>query len=134
MRRASAIVALALALVPFAARAGGADVIAATAEPAGDGTYRVSATVRHADEGWDHYANAFEVLMPDGTLLGTRTLHHPHVDEQPFTRSLGGVRVPEGTSEVVVRAVDSVHGHGGSEVTVALPDREPSDREPTDRQ
>ena len=42
-------------------------------------------TVQHADTGWDHYADAWEVLAPDGTVLGTRTLLHPHTDEQPFT-------------------------------------------------
>ena len=89
----------------------------------GDGTYRVSATVRHDDEGWDHYADAFDVLAPDGTVLGTRVLAHPHVNEQPFTRSLGGVEVPAGVTEIRLRAKDSVHGHGGSEVTVPLRDR-----------
>jgi hypothetical protein len=50
----------------------------------GSGVYRFSVTVRHADEGWDHYADRWEVLTSDGTLLATRTLYHPHVNEQPF--------------------------------------------------
>jgi hypothetical protein len=49
-----------------------------------------------------------------------RTLHHPHVEEQPFTRSLSGVRVPAGVDQVSVRARDSVHGYGGETVTVNL--------------
>ena len=109
-----------LAALAFPAHAGEADVLDATAEPLGDGRFRVSATVRHADEGWDHYANAFEVLAPDGTPLETRTLHHPHVEKQPFTRSVT-VTVPDGVTALIVRAVDSVHERGGAETTIELP-------------
>ncbi len=78
-------------------------------------------TVRHADTGWDHYADKWEVLAPDGSVLGTRVLYHPHVDEQPFTRSLSGVRVPPHVDAVTVRAFDSQHGSGGTSVRVQLP-------------
>ncbi len=108
---------------PIVALAGEADVLAVDVRPEGDGRYTFSATVQHADTGWDHYADAFEVLGPDGQSLGVRTLHHPHVNEQPFTRSLSGVEVPDGVTEVTVRAHDSVDGYGGATVTVKLPDR-----------
>lgn len=98
-------------------------VIAADASPNGDGSYTVSATIRHGDTGWDHYVDNFEVLSPDGTLLERRVLYHPHVDEQPFTRSVGGVKVPSGIKKVIVRAHDKVHGYGEVTVTVTLPDR-----------
>lgn len=101
--------------------AGEADVVAVTVSAQGDGTYRFDVTVRHADEGWDHYADGWEVLAPDGTPLGYRKLLHPHVDEQPFTRSLSGVEIPDGINEVVVRAHDSIHEWGGVEMTVAVP-------------
>ena len=81
----------------------------------------LAVTVRHADEGWDHYANRWEVLGPDGTVLATRILRHPHVKEQPFTRALPGVRIPAGVTAVTIRAHDSVHAHGGAEVTVEVP-------------
>ncbi len=112
--------AVALIVVTAAAMAGEADVVAAEAVAAPDGTWRFSVTVRHGDEGWDHYADAWEVLAPDGTVLATRVLHHPHVDEQPFTRSLGGVAIPADIDQVTVRARDSVHGHGGATVTISL--------------
>ena len=110
-----------LCLLPAAAPAGEADVVDARAEKAGNGTYRFSVTVRHADEGWDHYADAWDVLAPDGTVLGTRTLLHPHETEQPFTRSLSGVRIPAGVTEVRIRARDSVHEYGGREIVVTVP-------------
>lgn len=87
----------------------------------GDGGWRFDVTVSHYDEGWAHYADGWEVIGPDGTRLGFRELLHPHVAEQPFTRSLPGVRVPEGLTEVQVRAHDSVHGWGPP-VRVALPE------------
>lgn len=108
-------------LLPAAALAGEADVVEATLTKTGDGVYRLDATVRHADTGWDHYADAFEALTPDGESLGVRTLYHPHVDEQPFTRSLTGLEIPEGIDVIVVRAHDSVDGHGGAEVRVEVP-------------
>ena len=84
--------------------------------------YRFDVTLSHADEGWDHYANQWQVLTADGVLLGTRTLAHPHVDEQPFTRSLSGVKVPKnlGITQVLVRPRDSVHGEGAA-FSVELP-------------
>jgi hypothetical protein len=114
------IVAL-LCLTPIAAGAGEADVLEVTAMPSGDGTWRFDVSVRHADAGWDHYANAWEVLAPDGAVLGTRTLLHPHAEEQPFTRSLTGVRIPDDVAAVTIRAHDSVHGYGGKALTVAVP-------------
>lgn len=124
---ALAAMVLLIALAPVPADAGKADVIAADVAletRMGDKAfYRFSVTVRHDDEGWDHYADAFEVVGPDGVVLGTRVLVHPHENEQPFTRSLGAVGVPEGVSEVTIRARDSVHGLGGKTLTVTLPDR-----------
>lgn len=84
------------------------------------GSYNFSVTVRHADEGWEHFANRWEVVGQDGTIYGTRVLAHPHVNEQPFTRS-GTINIPAGVSTVIVRANDSVHGLGGKEVVVPLP-------------
>jgi len=83
--------------------------------------YTFHVTVKHADTGWDHYANKWEIVAPDKTILGTRTLLHPHVNEQPFTRSLSGVKVPAEIKTVVVQAHDSVHGYGGKTMHIALP-------------
>ena len=103
------------------AGAGEADVIEVEVRRIGGDTYNFDVTVGHADEGWEHFANKWEVTAPDGTVMGTRILAHPHVEEQPFTRSLSGVKLPENITEVTVRAHDLVHGYGGKTVTVALP-------------
>lgn len=122
--RRHALVLVLATTASFSARAapgGEADVVAAQLERSGDATFRLDVTVRHADEGWDHYADNFDVVAPDGRVLGTRTLLHPHVDEQPFTRSLTGLEIPDGIDEVVVRAHDSVHGNGGADLRVRVP-------------
>jgi hypothetical protein len=95
-------------------------VVAVEATPEATGTWRFSVTVRHTDTGWDHYADKWQVIGPDGTVLGERVLLHPHVDEQPFTRSLGGVAIPSDAADVTVRAHDTVDGWGPPTV-VTLP-------------
>jgi len=99
---------------------GEADVVRVKAQPGGDGTWSFSVTVRHDDDGWEHYADRWEVLGPEGKVIGTRVLAHPHVGEQPFTRSLSGVEIPGSVVEVLIRARDTVHGYGGKEAAVRL--------------
>lgn len=99
--------------------AGDAAIVGASATWQGS-AWRFDVTVRHADTGWSHYADAWRVVGPDGSVYGTRTLYHPHVDEQPFTRSLSGVSIPAGITSVTIEAHDSVHGWGGPSVTVNI--------------
>lgn len=75
-------------------------------------TWRFDVTLEHADTGWDHYADGWGVYLADGTELGYRVLAHPHVNEQPFTRSLGGITLPKGAKFVIIKPKDSVHGVG----------------------
>ena len=84
-------------------------------------------TVRHPDTGWEDYADGWDVVLADGSVLKrgaedpfTRLLLHPHESEQPFTRSQSGLVVPEGISQVTVRAHDLLDGFGGQEVIVDL--------------
>ena len=114
------ILVWALLSVVGTAAAGEADVVGAEARRSPDGSWRFAVTVRHADTGWQHYADRWEVRAPDGTLLGERILLHPHVDEQPFTRSLSGVAIPPGVVRVRIRAHDSLHEYGGRELVLEL--------------
>lgn|GEM_PF-363217 len=110
-----------LLLAPALTLAGKADVVDARVEKAQDGSYRFQVSVSHLDQGWDHYADRWELLGPDGQELARRTLYHPHVQEQPFTRSLAGVRIPAGIRRVTLRAHDSRHGYGGKTLTLSRP-------------
>ena len=75
-------------------------------------TWSISVTLIHPDTGWDHYADGWEVLDPDGNSLGIRVLAHPHVNEQPFTRSKGNISIPDALDHVLIRAKDNVDGWG----------------------
>ena len=115
------LVALSVAILPPTATAKDAHVVGVKAVRSSDGTWRFDVTVRSNDTGWKKYADRWEVLGPDGKVLGKRVLLHPHETEQPFTRSLSGVRIPAGIERVTVRAHDKVNGYGGKTVTVTLP-------------
>lgn len=91
---------LALLIAATPARAEEPLIENATAIRTAPETYRFDVTIRHPDTGWDHYADGWRVLDMDGNELGMRVLFHPHVDEQPFTRSLDGVKIPAGTPQV----------------------------------
>jgi len=122
MKRMRSIIILFFIFMPVAgALAGEADVVKAAVKQTGERTYRFDVTVAHADTGWEHYADKWDVVALDSTILGTRILHHPHVDEQPFTRSLSGVKIPTNIDHVVIRAHDSVHAYGGKTLRVELP-------------
>lgn len=100
--------------------AGSADVVDVEVQRTEDAVWRFDVSVRHADTGWDHYADQWRIEDLDGQVLGTRELLHPHVDEQPFTRSLGGVRIPDEVDAVRVVARDTVHGDEGRAMVVDL--------------
>lgn len=85
------------------------EIVAVTANSTGMG-WDFDVTVAHADTGWEHYADGWEIVTEDGTVLGYRKLHHPHVDEQPFTRALRHVMVPDGTRKVFLRVRCSADG------------------------
>lgn len=119
MRMLLRLLAGLFAFASAAAHAGDVEVVAVTFDKQG-GTWSVNTTLRHADSGWDHYADAWRVVTVDGRVLGTRTLYHPHVDEQPFTRSLSGIAIPGSTTVVFVEAHDKVHGWSRQRVRVDL--------------
>ena len=110
-----------LLLAPLSATADLPEIVGAKATPTGT-TWRFDVTLRHPDTGWDHYADGWEILSPDGSVLGTRPLAHPHEHEQPFTRSLSSVSVPAGLDHVLIRASCNVDGWTGAEYRLDLPD------------
>lgn len=82
--------------------------------------YTFSVTVRHNDIGWDDYVNIWRIKDMSGNVLGERVLVHPRVNEQPFTRSLSGVKIPDSVDTVLIEAHDTVTGWSGAAKTVKL--------------
>ncbi|MEM7718661.1 MAG: hypothetical protein AAF222_05615 [Pseudomonadota bacterium] len=92
---------------------------AAEARPSG-GAWTFSVTLSHGDTGWDDYADGWRVVDADGSELGMRVLYHPHVEEQPFTRSLSGVAIPDGLDTVFIEARTNANGWGAARFEVSL--------------
>jgi len=99
------------------------DILDASLEEQQDGTYDVSVTVSSPYDSQERYADAWRLLTPAGEEIAVRILTHPHANEQPFTRSLTGVEIPEGVERVVVQGRDLVNGWGGETIEVAVPGR-----------
>lgn len=98
-----------------------AQVIFVRATQNSEGRWSFDTTVRHNDQGWDDYADAWQVVDPHtGQVLAERILLHPHENEQPFTRSQRNIEIPPDITQVIVRAKDNVEGFGGREVLVDL--------------
>ncbi len=113
---------LSMLILSMSAVANEVEVVDATIESLGGDRFRINVTLLHADTGWDHYADRWDVLDEAGELLGSRTLHHPHVNEQPFTRSLT-LSIPANVKTVTIVAHDSVHKLGPDGLAVSVPDR-----------
>ena len=96
------------------------DVIAATAQLDGDGTWTFAATISSPYDTPERYADAWRVLGPDGTVFGVRELAHDHANEQPFTRSRSGIEIPDDVDTVTVEGRDQANGWGGGTVEVVL--------------
>ncbi|WP_407494051.1 hypothetical protein [Pseudooceanicola sp. MF1-13] len=116
MRHVLLILAL---LLPAAVLADAPRITGAEAAKSGMG-WKISVTLQHPDEGWDHYADAWEVRDMAGNVLGTRELMHPHGHNEPFTRSLSSVMIPDGTRKVMIYARCKTHGWGEDGVKLKL--------------
>jgi hypothetical protein len=110
-----------LLLLPALAVSGEADVVKVDVEARGARLYKFDVTVAHKDEGWDHYVDMWEIVAPDGTVLGKRAIFNPHEGVSSFSSALVGVKIPPNINEVIVRAHDLVHEYKGKAMTVAVP-------------
>jgi hypothetical protein len=99
------------------------DVLAVKAKPAGPSIYDFDVTVSSPYDTPSRYADGFRVSTLEGKVLGERKLLHDHQAEQPFTRDLYAVKVPEAIKKVIVQARDQKYGYGGKAVEVVLPAR-----------
>lgn len=111
--------ALLMFLSPAALTAGAVEIVFVELVRDG-GAWQPTVTLRHADTGWEHYADAWRVVDGQGRVLAQRTLAHPHVTEQPFTRSGPAFTPPPGTTRLAVEARDTLHGWSADRVAIDL--------------
>jgi len=89
----------------------GEAAVVAVSTSGNSGNYTFNVTISSPDTGCEQYADWWEVLRTNGTLIYRRILAHSHVNEQPFTRSGSSVHIEEST-EVYVRAHMNTNGYG----------------------
>ncbi|MBB4930764.1 hypothetical protein F4561_001584 [Lipingzhangella halophila] len=97
------------------------DVREVEVEEGSGGTVDLAVTISSPYDTPERYADGWRVKGPDDTVYGEHELAHDHQNEQPFTRTQSGVRIPDGVDEVVVEGRDSEHGYGGATETVEVP-------------
>jgi hypothetical protein len=97
------------------------DVIGVEVTETAENVYSFDVTMSSPYDTPQRYADAWRVRGEDGTVYGIRELLHDHASEQPFTRSLSDVAIPEGTATVIVEGRDQEHGWGGETAFVELP-------------
>jgi N-acetylmuramoyl-L-alanine amidase len=95
------------------------DVVATTIT--GDGVYSFEVTMSSPYDTPERYADAFRVIGDDGVTYGVRELLHDHASEQPFTRSLDGITIPDTVRAVTIEGRDLEYGWGGQTFRVELP-------------
>ena len=113
--------------VPDIAGMGDVEIVFVSAKLTGENIWSFSVTLEHEETGWEDYADGWDVVLPDGIVIKpdnddpfTRLLAHPHVNEQPFTRSQSGIVIPAGVETVFVRAHDLEDGYSSMVVAVDL--------------
>ncbi|MCV2893773.1 hypothetical protein [Lentibacter sp. XHP0401] len=111
---------LAALIVTSGAHADAPIITKVEASRAGMG-WRFDVTLQHPDTGWEHYADGWELIDAAGNQIAYRELMHPHVEEQPFTRSLRNVMLPDGMTKIWVRARCSENGWSEKAFEVSLP-------------
>jgi len=96
------------------------DVLEAELQPDGD-TWTASVTLSSPYDTPARHADAWRVLDESGAELGVRNLTHDHQNEQPFTRSLNDLVIPDGVQQVTIEGRDQISGWGGATVTLDVP-------------
>lgn len=98
------------------------DILSAELERQGD-AWSLAVTVSSPYDSEQRYADGWRVLAPDGAVLGTHELAHPHQNEQPFTRTMTALAIPPDVAQIIVEGRDLANGYGGTTVSVEVPGR-----------
>ena len=99
------------------------NVVAVKVRASGPNLFDFDVTISSTYDTPQRYADGFRVYTPGNEVLGERKLLHDHQNEQPFTRDLYAVKIPQAVKTVLVQARDQKFGYGGKVVAVKLPGR-----------
>jgi N-acetylmuramoyl-L-alanine amidase len=96
------------------------DVVDVTPLADGEG-YSFIVTMSSTYDSVERHADAWRVIGDDGVVYGMLEFAHENSTEQPVTRSLDEVVIPDTVNSVTVQGRDLVYGWGGKTVEVDLP-------------
>ena len=88
-----------------------ADVVSVEVDSDGD-LHTFSVGLLSPDVDCDQYADWWELLSADGSLVYRRILNHSHADEQPFVRTSTPIKLTSNTP-LIVRGHMHPAGYGG---------------------
>lgn len=97
-------------------------ILKAEAHAKANQLFDVAVTVMHTDTGWEHYAKEWVIVADGDKQLAKRTLHHPYVKEQPFTRYSRDVLIPADARRITIHATCN---HGDESSAYILLSRRP---------
>ena len=120
MKKITFLTSVLLLMLSQSSKANDINILAAAIIHQSHGEYLVNVKLEHHDTGWQHYADEWRLVDNEGNILGTRVLQHPHVHEQPFTRSLSNVKLSSELQAVFIEAHDKVHGWTKSRLMIDL--------------
>jgi phage tail protein X len=87
----------------------------------GQSSYSFIVTMSSPYDTAERYADAWRVVGDDGVVYGVLELAHDHAAEQPFTRTLTGITIPDTVASVTIQGRDQVYGWGGETFEISLP-------------
>ena len=114
------IIGLLFFSMSYSLEANDVKILSADFKSKGKKLWSVHVTLKHGDAGWKHYVDAWRVVDSKGNVLGERVLQHPHVNEQPFTRSLRKLKISKQLDVVFIEAHDKKHGWSPNRMKVDL--------------
>jgi hypothetical protein len=116
----SSLIALCIGFVQAADTQKFPDVVDALVTKNGS-SFRFDVTFSSPYDTAKRYADAYRIKNTNGFVYGIRELSHHHGNEQPFTRSISGVNIPNDVTEVIIEGRDKTYGWGGATLKVTLP-------------
>ncbi len=105
-------------LIPLLAQK--ADVIEAKVKKSFGGKYVAYVKIDHKDEGYEHFADRWEIFDQNGKRLTIRIIFSPTTEKETIESYLYGFAVPEGTKKLIFKAHCNKDGWGGKEYVLNL--------------